>query len=383
MIITGGGTAGHVTPLLAVVDELNKQNSQIDIRYIGQFGDPMRAMFSEAKITNQYSILAGKWRRYHGLSFIGHISDLKTLFKNIRDLFYFTIGLIQSTLIMIFWRPNVVFVKGGFVGLPVGLAAAFLKIPIVTHDSDTLPGLTNRILSRYSKLSAVAMPKEYYLDYYNESKMRYTGVPLRQEYYNISAKHTAGYLQEFSIFVRNKIVTVIGGSLGAVRLNNAVLKNVDKLLSDKDVVLIWVTGKRQYQQILSSISANKNRNRIKIYAFCDELYKILAISDVVVSRAGATSIAELAELSKPTILVPNPYLVGGHQTKNACALSSAKAVDVIFEDQLCNDSDILSTQVFKILTDNDMQKRLSNNIHKLAISDSSKRIVDAIFEVCK
>ena len=123
----------------------------------------MRKLISEqGTIEKQYAIFAGKWRRYHGLGTFRHLGDIKTIVKNIRDIFLLFIGFWQSFFILLSWRPAVVFVKGGYVGLPVGLAAALLRVPIVTHDSDSIPGLTNRILSRFTKLMAVGLPVEFY-----------------------------------------------------------------------------------------------------------------------------------------------------------------------------------------------------------------------------
>ena len=183
ILITGGGTAGHVTPLLAIACEIKQKHPKSHIRYVGQRGDPMGRMIKEqASIEKQYAILAGKWRRYHGLSPLGHLADVRTVVKNIRDFFYLLAGYWQSFFIVLFWRPDVVFVKGGYVGLPVGLAAAILKVPVVTHDSDSLPGLTNRLLARFAKLMAVGWPDNFYSQYYPADKTRFTGVPVREDF---------------------------------------------------------------------------------------------------------------------------------------------------------------------------------------------------------
>lgn len=343
----------------------------------------MKNLFKESSTNKQYSIFAGKWRRYQGLSFIGHVTDAKTMLKNIRDFFYFMIGFIQSVIIFIFWRPTVLFVKGGFVGLPVGLAAALLRIPIITHDSDIVPGLTNRILSRYARFCAVAMPANYYVEYYSPQKIVYTGVPLRNEFYNISEKNLNMYRSELNIKIDSNIVSIIGGSLGAIRMNDSVMSNLDNLFKIPNLVLIWVTGNKQYDKIKNKISNSIYKDDIRLFAFTDDLYKLLAISNVVVSRAGATTIAELAELSIATILVPNPYLVGAHQTKNAFALKQSNAADVIFEDELLNNEFVLSEHIKSLINNNKLRADLSLNIRKFAVKKSSNRIVDTIFKVGK
>ena len=382
VIVTGGGTAGHVTPLLAVVAELKKQSPSSSIRYIGQVNDPMRNLFKNNQdIEKQYSIFAGKWRRYHGLSTLRHISDIKTMLKNIRDAFYFAIGIVQSIIILIFWRPNVVFVKGGFVGLPVGLAAAILRIPIVTHDSDSVPGLTNRILSRFAKLLCVGLPVKYYFQYYQKAKLRYTGVPIRDDYFKVKPNDIIDFKSKLEIPDNTKILSIVGGSLGAIRLNDAILRDIENITSE-DCYVLWVTGKRQYEAIKASLNS-KQAKKIRLFSFTDNMHTILASSDLVISRAGATSIAELAALSKAAILVPNPFLVGGHQTKNAQALFNDQAIDLITEDQLQDDPHILNIHIKELITDRSRSKSLATNLHKLAVNDASLRIVKVIKEIEK
>lgn len=344
----------------------------------------MRKLFDANKnIEKHYSIFAGKWRRYHGLSTLGHLSDIKTILKNIRDAFLFAIGLLQSLFILIIWRPDIVFVKGGFVGLPVGLAAAVLRIPIVTHDSDSVPGLTNRILSRFAKRLCVALPVNYYAQYYPKAKMRYCGIPIRNEFYTIGKKDILKYKDEFKLSKDIKIISIIGGSLGAIRLNEAVLAGIDNLLK-KGIYVFWITGKRQHETIKKRLSQNgEYQTMFKLFAFADDLYKVLAVSDLVVSRAGATSIAELAMLSKAVILVPNPYLVGGHQTKNAMSLLRDEAADVITEQQLHDHPESLNQHIYKLLNNSSDSDKLANNLHKLAVKDASKRIAGVIQETLK
>ena len=187
VMMTGGGTAGHVTPLLAVASELKKEQPSASIRYIGNYGDTFGHLVKNSNdFDKSYLIFAGKFMRYHKISKLVYLKDPRITLKNIRDLFLFLFGFIQSIAYLVFWRPDVIFVKGGFVGLPVGLAGAFLRIPVVTHDSDAVPGLTNRILSRYSKLQAVAMPIDSYK--YNKKTIRLTGLPINEDIVAITAE---------------------------------------------------------------------------------------------------------------------------------------------------------------------------------------------------
>jgi len=342
----------------------------------------MRKLISEqGSVDKQYAIFAGKWRRYHGLGIFSHLIDIKTMLKNIRDAFLFGIGIIQSFFILILWRPDVVFVKGGYVGLPVGLVAAFLRIPIVTHDSDSVPGLTNRILSRYAKLQAVGLPIDLYSKFYDKSKLRFTGVPVQQQFYNIDEQTIIAAKKYFGFKTESKIVSIVGGSLGAVRLNESVFSNLKKLLDNESINILWVTGAYQYEKLKVLVDKlGIDHNRLKMFAFSSNMLQIIAASDIVISRAGATSIAELAAAAKPTILVPNPYLTGGHQTKNAQSLFESQAVYLITEHELSAKPEILRDQIFELLADSDQCKRISQNLSNLTVPDATDKIVSTIEE---
>jgi UDP-N-acetylglucosamine--N-acetylmuramyl-(pentapeptide) pyrophosphoryl-undecaprenol N-acetylglucosamine transferase len=372
--ITGGGTAGHITPLLAIADELKATHPDFEILYIGQHNDPMRQIVDDnLSIQKSYSILAGKFRRYHGVGIVSHLLDISTNLKNARDLIYFLFGFLQSLVILIINRPNLLFVKGGYVGLPVGLAAAFLKIPIVTHDSDCMPGLTNRLLSKYALLHAVGMPINYYNNTYQLKKLRYTGVPVRNDFLVYYPKSEAR--KKFGLSLNDKVLAIVGGSLGAARLNHFVYKNIE-IFNNNNIKLLWVTGTNTHKQYSDLV----DKKSMSIFSFTNDLPSILNSADLVISRAGATAIAELAILEQPTILVPNPILAGGHQTQNAKKIEQEKAAVVLSEDMLNKNPLKLSEIAINILNNKNKQDVLVRNIKKLAVSDSSLRIVKVIEE---
>jgi UDP-N-acetylglucosamine--N-acetylmuramyl-(pentapeptide) pyrophosphoryl-undecaprenol N-acetylglucosamine transferase len=333
----------------------------------------------ELAIDKCYAILAGKWRRYNGLGFWQQARDFKAVIKNLRDTVLFALGFLQSLVIMIFWRPNTVFVKGGFVGLPVGLAAALLRIPIVTHDSDAVPGLTNRLLARFAKAIAVGMPLSAYKSFYPEQKLHFTGVPIRPEFFTKVSDKQADVRRKLKLKPSDQVICVIGGSLGAVRLNNAIISSLGQLLADTRRHLIWITGAHQHAKILQQLNKNKIETaRLHVFSFIVDVQEYLALSDVVISRAGATAIAELAALAKPVILVPNPLLTNAHQLKNAALLEQEQAVVVVQESALETGSEVLAEAVNKLMTDVNYRQRLGQNLHKLAVADATKKIVDVI-----
>lgn len=352
-----------------------------EIRYIGNHGDKFAFMAEESSaIDGFWRIFAGKFRRYHGVSKWVYVKDLRIMLRNFRDLFYFGMGLLQSVWLFLRWRPDVIFVKGGYVGLPVGLAGAFLHIPLVTHDSDTLPGLTNRILSRYAKYTAVAMPPKYYTRY-EKNKIRYTGLPIRSEFTKVTKTMMNEAKKELGIPASARVLVVVGGSLGAIRLNNAVLAISEELLNNnRDLYLLHVTGAQQYQDITDYYRSLSHdlAERIKCWPFYEAVHLVTAVADVVVSRAGS-SIHELSVQQKCVILVPNPVLTGGHQTVNAKVLADQDAVVVVSEKQLAATQNVILDEVVQDLLDNDeMRSRLASNLSELAVPNAVEKIVDVI-----
>jgi UDP-N-acetylglucosamine--N-acetylmuramyl-(pentapeptide) pyrophosphoryl-undecaprenol N-acetylglucosamine transferase len=267
----------------------------------------------------------------------------------------------------------VVFIKGGYVGLPVGIAAILLRIPIVTHDSDTMPGLTNRLLSRYAAALAVGAPVSEYPQYAGKN-IQFTGVPVRDDF--LSPPATEDAKKQLGIPEYKDIVVVVGGSLGAVRVNNAILANIDKIVADhSDRALLWFTGATSYDDIAKHVSAMHYAN-VHVQSFTDDLPTIFSAATVVITRAGATTLAELAVMKKPTIVIPNPLLTGGHQTKNAHMLLENKAALVVPEDELATLPEVLDT----LLSDTALQSELQTNFAALSNPHASKTIAEVIIK---
>lgn len=380
--MTGGGSAGHITPILSVATELVKQQPNADIRYVGQIGDPLNSLVTEEHgIQKNYKICAGKWRRYHGVGFWAHLADWRTMLKNARDMVLFGIGFLQSLWLLLRWRPNVVFVKGGYVGLPVGLAAALVRVPIVTHDSDSLPGLTNRVLSRFAAKQCVALPAEYYTQY-NKAKLVHTGVPYSEDkYYELSDKQIESLKLKLQLPKTAQVLSVFGGSLGAVRINNALLEAVPALLETfPDLHVLHVTGQNQSAEITSAYGslAPELSARVWSWPFLPNLNEITGVADVVIARAGATSIAELGQQKKAVIAVPNPYLVGGHQTQNARILQQNDAALVVSEKQLDDPSYNFAKTIVDLLQSKSRKQELGANLHALSIPHAAGKIAEVL-----
>lgn len=381
VLAVGGGSGGHVTPVVAVLREIRKLQPNSDIRFwcdkkfYHQASDIM-AEFDKSVIVQK--IIAGKLRRYHKIHFIRQLFIPGLVLSNFIDGLKVLIGLVQSISMLILWRPDVIFTKGGYVCLPVGLAAGLLRIPIVVHDSDAHPGLTNRILSRRALLIATGVPVEYYP--YPKSKTKYVGIPVGQEFHRFSPEERLSAKKEWGINESRPLIVITGGGLGAGRINDASVAVLKDLMQLATVVLL--SGTAQYEDIKSKVP--NNSPDFQLHAFVShDIVKLLGAADVVVARAGATTILELAALAKPTILIPNAHLTGGHQLKNAKMYQDNDAVLVLHEDELQQNPSLLVDTVSEVLINPDLATRLGTNLSKFARPDAAKDVAKMIIEAAR
>ena len=383
--MTGGGSGGHITPILAVAAELKQLRPDARIVYIGQKGDKLGDIPAQDKnIDASYSVRAGKFRRYHGAG-LKQIFDIQTLLKNIRDAFYVLIGFMQSYRLLGKLHPDVIFVKGGFVGVPVGLSAALRHIPYVTHDSDAIPGLANRIIARWAAQHAVALPKEVYN--YPAAKTVTVGVPVYGNYQPVDDAQKITYRAELSLQAYPKVLLVTGGGLGAQRLNDAVTAILpDVLHSFPDLAVLHLVGRaheatleKKYNELLTP----SEKGRVVVKGYVTDLHLYSGAADVIITRAGATALAEFAVQGKACILVPNPQLTGGHQTKNAQVLSEQGAVVVVEESSLTQNADALKLQLESLLSDSAKQIELGKNLAKFAHPAASRELAMVLLEQAK
>lgn len=277
------------------------------------------------------AITAGKLRRYHSLALWRQLLRPKTIvLPNLRDFFLVLAGIVQSTWKLLRWRPDVVFTKGGYVCLPVGIAAKLLRIPLVIHDSDAHPGLTNRILARWATQIATGAPLKYYT--YPKDRTSYVGIPIDSQFTRSrSLQERQAQKRELGFDPERPLLVVTGGGLGAKRLNDIVM--AARLSLTKLASLVLISGAAQYDELRTQVP--KDDRRFVLRGFVSNgMADLLGTADVVVARAGATTILELAALATPTILVPNEYLTGGHQLKNAKIYADAHAAIVLTESDL-------------------------------------------------
>lgn len=375
ILLSGGGTGGHITPILAVAHELKQQDPTVKTVYIGEhngkFADLLRG---NSDIDEIKTIYAGKFRRYHGESLLKRTIDIKTNLLNIRDIVLFGIGFLQSLWLVKKMNPDIVFLKGGFVGVPVGLSAALWHKPFITHDSDALPGLANRIVSRWAKYHATGMPAEFYR--YPKDATVHVGVLVGKAYVPVNDDLQREYRQEIGIPTDSEVLLVTGGSLGATAINQAVRDIAQSLLEkDPKLYIIHQVGKGK-----QGIYADFTHDRLQVLEFLQPMYMYTGASDVVVSRAGANTIAELGVQGRAVILVPNPILTGGHQTKNADHLSDKGAVVVVPESELGKNSAALQAAITDLLTDVTKRKVLGSTLQSITIANAANKLAKLLLE---
>lgn len=371
----GGGSGGHVTPVVAVLKELRAQDPTVSLRFWCDvhFGDQAKSIVGAFDETIPVEIIAsGKLRRYHHLTFWQHIMWPKLMWQNFTDLFKIAGGFFQSFWKLIVWRPDVVFTKGGFVCLPVGMAAKVLGIPLVIHDSDAHPGLTNRILARWATDIATGAPLEYYN--YPADRSHYVGIPINKAFQPYDKTQQQAAKRNWGVDPARPLVVVTGGGLGATRLNNTTLNVLNELEQMASVVL--VSGAGHYDELRARFS--KDTKRFKLHKFVNNMHELLGAADVVVTRAGATTILELAALKKPTILVPNAALTGGHQLKNAAVYGDAQVAIVLDEDEMVEKPELLVKAVAAYLNDPKTTKVMAERFGKFAKPNAAKDMASLI-----
>ena len=378
ILAVGGGSGGHVTPVVAVCKEL-RSSADHELRFWcdRKFGASARGIFGKFDETVPVElIIAGKIRRYHGKNMTFHLRP-SILLPNLRDIFLVGVGFIQSFCKLLRWRPDVIFIKGGYVCLPVGYAARLLKIPLVLHDSDAHPGLTNRLLAPFAAKIGTGAPLEHYN--YPDVKAEYVGIPVAEEFRPYSVAERRQLKAKFGFDPARPLVVVTGGGLGAARLNEAVVATREQLLAETSVFLI--SGKHQFNELKERVDS---RAGWRLEAFVNHgMAEVLAAADVVVARAGATTLLELAALHKPAVIVPNGMLTAGHQLKNAKVYQDALAAVIVEESTLEQTPEVLSKKVIGLVKSPRILAGLGRNIGTFAKPNAAKDMAAMLLTVIR
>ncbi|WP_302996019.1 undecaprenyldiphospho-muramoylpentapeptide beta-N-acetylglucosaminyltransferase [Coprobacter fastidiosus] len=358
VLVSGGGTGGHIFPAISIANAIKNKCPNADILFVGA----ENRMEMEKVPAAGYPII--------GLPVSGF--DRKHLLKNIKVLFrlFKSIRLADKTVKS--FSPDIAVGVGGYASGPTLWAAARRGIPTLIQEQNSYAGVTNKLLA--SKAKAICVAYENMERFFPKDRIILTGNPVRQELQNDTINREEA-IRFFNLDPSKKTILVIGGSLGARTINNSIAAGIEKI--PQNIQLIWQSGKGYDTQAKKVLDEKKPEN-IKQMPFISRMDMAYKAADLVISRAGASSISELCLLGKPVILIPSPNVAEDHQTKNAQALSTKNAALMIRD---CDAQDLLIDTALKTVQDETSLKNMSDNISKMAQRDSATRIADIIFEL--
>ncbi|MBW6440816.1 undecaprenyldiphospho-muramoylpentapeptide beta-N-acetylglucosaminyltransferase [Patescibacteria group bacterium] len=365
ILLTGGGTGGHIIPLLTVVSEIRKTEAEKNLVksefiFIGPQGDFNHCLLdADVKIK---IIQAGKLRRYLSL-------------ENITDIFKIIIGTIQSLFFVNQVKPDIVFSKGGFASVPPVIAAWIYKIPIITHESDIVPGLANRIIAKFAKKILISF--YFSKKYFSEKKVILTGNPIREDIMRGNKNKARDF---FNLKEDIPVILVFGGSQGARKINEVITMSLPKILEKFQV--IHLCGKGNYEKLKDETEKMEmgDKTRYRIFPFlADGLKDAFALCDLIVSRAGANSLFEIVALEKPGIIIPLGNAANNHQVENAEFFRKRKMLIVIKEDTL--DENILTKKIFELFAENEVRKDMVIEMKKYNNFMGQKPVYNIISEI--
>lgn len=364
-IISGGGTGGHIFPAIAIANALKEKYPDAEILFVGAKGRMEMQKVPQAG----YKII--------GLPIVGF--QRKKFWKNISFPFKLIYSTIKAKKIVKTFAPDVAIGVGGYASGPTLAAAVSKHVPALIQEQNSYPGVTNKMLA--DSVDTICVAYDNMNRWFDANKIVFTGNPIRQNisqlYDNIEEKRAKGF-ETFGLNKEKKTVLVIGGSLGALTINESISANLD-YFAGNDIQLIWQTGKWFYEKAKTRVK-EVNSPFIKVYEFIYDMDQAYALADVIVSRAGAIAVSELCIVGKPCILIPSPNVAEDHQTKNANALVSKNAALMVKDAEA---KERLIPVIDELMNDDGLRKKLSSNLQSMGIRDADKRIVEEVEKLVK
>ncbi len=355
ILISAGGTGGHIYPALAIIEGFKKYDKDLEVLYIG------------TKNRMEKDIVPKNGIPYYGIEIYG-LS--KNIFKDIKDVFLIFKAKKEIKKKILEFKPDVVLGIGGYVTYPVLSVAKSLHIKTFIHEQNAIPGKTNKMISKYADIIGISFKES--AKYFPNKNVLYTGNPT-----GIRALNTPRITKSSLGLNDDKpLVVVVCGSLGSETVNNA-MKGYLKTLENKDYQVVYITGKNLYEEFIK-IKYPKN---VKVLPYLDNLTGLLKETDVLVARAGASTIAEVLSLKVPTIFIPSPYVANNHQYYNAVSLKNDNLALMLEEKDLSIPN--ITKNIEDLLYNKDKQIKIKNNLNKVSTLDSTKIIYDAIKELIK
>ncbi len=355
-IISAGGTGGHIYPALSIISKIKEEDKKAKILYIGTTDRMEKDIVPNMQID------------YEAIQMNGLSNSPKMLFRFIKNTIS---GIKKCKKIMKKFKPDIVIGVGGYITVPVVLAAHKLKIKVVLHEQNSIPGKSNLVLSRYADSICVSMEssKKYFKD---QTKVALTGNPRGEEI----LKFKKGNKKDYDLSIEKKLVLITMGSLGASTINNKIVELLSEF-ENKPYEVLLVTGKDNYDEIANT----KLPKNVKITPYIEKMGEVLKFTDLIVTRAGATIIAEITSLGLPSILIPSPYVANNHQEINAKIYAKNGAGIVVLEDNF----NIKSFQelFFNLIKDTEKLQEMAKNAKNIAVIDADVRIVDVVKDIIK
>ena len=359
VILSGGGTGGHIFPAVAIANEIKKLVPHVEILFVGALGKMEMEKIPAAGYKIIGVPIAGLQRKFTLLNFKLPLLVIQSLLKTQKIINEF--------------KPDVVVGTGGYASGPLLKAATSKGIPALLQEQNSYAGITNKILSK--KASKICVAYEGMEAFFPKEKIILTGNPVRQDILNTNINREEAY-RFFNLDQTKKTVLVIGGSLGAKGINEALVEGLSEF-KKQDIQLLWQTGKPYFETAKEKANDIHTEN-IKVVDFISRMDFAYSVADVVISRAGAGAISELCIVGKPSILVPLPTAAEDHQTKNAMSLVSKNAAILVNESKAKME---LSIQTFLLINDENRMREISNNCKSLAKTNSTNIIAHEVLKL--
>lgn len=360
IIISAGGTGGHIYPAIAVAQALQKRlNNEVEFLFVGASDRMEMEKVPKAGYKIEGLWISGLQRRITYKNLLFPIKVVSSILKSF--------GIINR------FKPHAVIGFGGYASSAVLYAASLKKLPTLIHEQNSYAGITNKILK--NKVNTICVAYDNMEKFFPANKLVKTGNPIRQDLLDVSSKKQQA-MAFFKLDANKKTILVIGGSLGARTINESILEGLDKI-KEANVNLIWQTGKN-FDKLTPNFELRTSNFEVKDFIY--EMDMAYAAADVVISRAGALSIAELAQVAKPVILVPSPNVAEDHQTKNAMALVNKNAAILVKDIDAKNN---LVSETLNLITNENKQAELVNQIKTFAMPNAAELIVDEVIKLMK
>lgn len=357
ILITGGGTGGHIYPAVAFVNYLKALDPTTEFMYVGT------EKGLESKIVPTYQI------PFKTIEIQGFRRSLSL--QNIKTVYLFLASIRKAQKILRDFRPDIVIGTGGYVSGSIVFAAKQLKIPTIIHEQNSVPGVTNKFLSKFADKVAICFPDA--ADYFPSNKVVLTGNPRAQEVLNTEQSQI---LAEYNLDPSKKTVVIFGGSRGALKINQAFIEALS-YFENKNYQVLYASGEIYYKELQEKVNLSQNKlTNISIQAYIDKMAEVMVNVDLIVGRAGATSIAEFTALGLPAVLIPSPYVTNDHQTKNAQSLVNAGAVKMIPDSELTGAK--LVQAIDSILLDDKTRQNMAEASKKEGIPDACDRLYELV-----